>query len=239
MRPFQTWDCGDATCPIKSSEGKRLERVIVWSLESLGTLNRLIKNSTDALSVACVNADHKNTLRELIDALEKAQKNPYDQSLHERVWEIGEDAVNALPTEDKLVLLPWIPPFSNTIPEMAFCRVVDGWKDYVEKHTGVPYGQHRSRLSVVHECCDDCLNSLRNLFVHGTGFLEMDDRGVRRYAKFTRLAKDAASHSSSTNPILKIPSRVCAVLDGDIVMLNILEVCQYIEGLKELFFSLE
>ena len=122
---------------------------------------------------------------------------------------------------------------------MAFCRVVDAWKDYVEKRTGFQYGRHRNKLSAEHQCCDDCLNALRNLFVHRTGFLEADSKGNNRYDKFTRLAKESSSHSSSTNPILKIPGRVCALNDGDIVMLNILEVYQYIEGLKELLYALE
>ena len=184
-------------------------------------------------------ADHKDVVLDLIATLEAAHKDPYDQALHERVWEVGERLVNLLPEQDKLPLLPWIPPFSNSIPEMAFCRVVDGWKDYVEKRTGFSYGQHRNKLSAEHQCCDDCLNTLRNLFVHGTGFLEIDNNGNRRYDKFNRLAKEAAAHSSSANAILKIPTRVCALNDGDIVMLNILEVEQYIEGLKQLLFALE
>ena len=238
MRPFQTWDCGDASCPIKTSEGKRLERVIVWSLNSLETINQLI-NSTRVQQISCVSTEHKNVLAELIDALEKALKNPYDQSLHERVWELGEDAAKPLPPQRQLLLSPWIPPFANTIPEMAFCRVVDAWKDYVEKRTGFSYGQHRDRLSVEHQCCDKCLNELRNLFVHSTGFLETDSNGNKRHDKFKRLASEASSHSSATNPILRIPGRVCALNDGDIVMLNILEVCDYIEGLKNLLYALE
>src|ERR1700726_3256395 len=35
-----------------------------------------------------------------------------------------------------------------------------------------------------HQCCDDCLNALRNLFVHSTGFLESDSKGNKRYDKF-------------------------------------------------------
>jgi hypothetical protein len=238
MRPFQTWDCGDPACPIKSSEGKRLERIIVWSLDSLETIRHLI-DFTRTQAISCVNADHRNVLAQFIEALEKALKDPYDQSRHERVWEVGEQAVNSLPAEHKLLLLPWIPPFATTVPEMAFCRVVDGWKDYVEKRTGCQYGQHRHRLSAEHQCCDKCLNALRNLFVHGTGFLEPDSRGNSRYDKFTQLASEASAHSSAPNPILRIPGRVCALNDGDIVMLNILEVCEYIEGLKELLYALE
>src|SRR6266542_4909449 len=237
MRPFQNWDCGDASCPIKSSEGKRLERVIVWSLDTLETI-RLLIDSTRTQIIPCVSDRHRNVLAKLIDALEKALNNPFDQSLHERVWEIGEEAFNSLSAEHKFLLLPWIPPFANTVPEMAFCRVVDGWKDYVEKRTGHPYrtGQHRNKLSAEHQCCDKCLNKLRNLFVHGTGYLETDSKGKKRHEKFRRLAMEAASCTSSSNPILKLPSRVCALSDGDIVMLNFLEVCQYLEGLKELFF---
>jgi hypothetical protein len=238
MRPFQPWDCGDASCPIKSVEGKRFERVIVWSLDSLETIRRLI-DSTRTQRVPCASADHRNVLAQVIDALEKAMEDPYDQSLHERVWTIGEDAANRLPEEQKLLLLPWIPPFANTIPEMAFCRVVDGWKHYVEIRTGVAYGQHRKKLGPEHQCCDKCLNELRNLLVHGTGYLEADDKGKKRYEKFSRLATEASLHPSATNPILKIPDRVCALNDGDIVMLNVLEVERYIEGLKQLLYSLE
>ena len=90
-----------------------------------------------------------------------------------------------------------------------------------------------------HQCCDDCLNALRNLFVHSTGFLESDSKGNKRYDKFARLMKEASAFASTTNPILKIPGRVCALNNGDIVMLNILEVEQYIEGLKQLLFALE
>lgn len=237
MRPFQTWDCGDRSCPIKSPEGKRLERVLVWSQDSLETTRRLI-DLTATQRIACISEDNGNALAQLVDALEKAMKDPYDQSLHERAWTIGEDVVNRLPEDQKLPLLPWIPPFANTIPEMAYCRVVDGWKHYVEVRTGASYGHHRNKLSPEHQCCDNCLNQLRNLLVHGTGYLE-DDRGNQRYEKFSRLAREASSYSSATNPILKIPARVCALNDGDIVMLNVLEVCQYIEGLKELLYSLE
>jgi hypothetical protein len=237
MRPFQTWDCGDASCPIRSAEGKRLERVIVWSLDSLETTRRLIDSTTTR--IACVSEGDRTVLAQLVNALEKAIKDPYDQSLHERVWTIGEDAVNPLPDEQKLFLLPWIPPFANTIPEAVFCRVVDGWKQYVAARTGISYGQHRTKLSDEHQCCDKCLNELRNLLVHGTGYLETNGKGKTRYEKFSRLAREASSHSSSRNPILKIPNRACALNDGDIVMLNVVEVCQYIEGLKELLYSLE
>jgi hypothetical protein len=186
-----------------------------------------------------VNSQYRDLVPQLIEALDRARNDPYDQSLHERVWELGEQVVNPLPPEQELILLPWIPAFANTVPEMAFCRVVDAWKDYVEKRTGLKYGQHRNKLSSEHQCCDDCLNALRNLFVHGTGFLEADDRGNRRYDKFTRLAREASAYRLATNAILKIPGRVCALNDGDIVMLNILEVSEYIEGLKELLYSLE
>jgi hypothetical protein len=238
MRPFQTWDCGDTSCPIKTTEGKRLERVIIWTLDSLGTINSLV-SSTKLQEVPIVSTTYKNAVIELIAALEAAQKDPFDQSLHERVWELGEQAVNLLPAEHKLVLLPLIPAFANTVPEMAFCRIVDAWKDYVEKRTGLKYGQHRDKLSAENQCCDDCLNKLRNLFVHGTGFLEADHRGRRRYDKFTALATAASSYPSSGNPILRIPKRICALNDGDIVMLNSLEVRDYIDGVTQLLYALE
>src|SRR5437762_13649834 len=120
MRPFQSWDCGHVACPIKTDEGKRLERVIVWTLDSLETVKVLV-SSTTLQAVPVVGADLKDAVPKLIEALEKARSNPYDQSLHERAWEVGEQVCNLLPPEHKLVLLAWIPAFANTVPEMAFC----------------------------------------------------------------------------------------------------------------------
>jgi hypothetical protein len=238
MRPFQTWDCGDAACPIKTHEGKRLERVIGWTLDSLETINVLVR-STKLRTVPVVGEDLKEAVPKLIEALEKARSDPYDQFLHEQAWKVGEQVFNLLPEEHRLALLPWIPAFANTVPEMAFCRMVDAWKDYVEKRTGLAYGRHHDKLSAEHQCCDKCLNAVRNLFVHGTGFLEGDDRGNRRYDKFTELAQEASSYRSASNRILRIPGRISALNDGDIVMLNILEVSAYIEDLKELLYALE
>jgi hypothetical protein len=239
MRPYQIWDCGDTSCPIKTAEGKRFERVIVWAEVSLATINRLI--STNRIQkVSAANPARGVSLFAFIDAFEIAKAAPYDQSAHERLWLLGEQASSFLDGDEKLLLLPWIPPFSNTIPEMAFCRVADGWKFYAEQRTGLPYGtQSRSRLSPVHQVCDECLNALRNLLVHGSGFLEADEKGKRRLEKFTRLMAEATAHSSSNNPLLRVPDRITALSDGDIVMLNSSEVIDYIQGLKEMFIALE
>lgn len=237
MRPYQNWNCGDATCPVRSPEGKRFERVITWSELSLGTIHELISLSR-IQRVSGGNSLRGVALLAFMDAFERAKALPFDQAAHERLWVLGEAAANYLEGEERALLSPWIPPFCNSIPEMAFCRVADGWKYYIEKKSGLSYGESRRIQSPVHQLCDKSLNALRNLLVHGSGFLEADDRGGRRYTKFVDYAREAGSHIAS-NPLLKIPQRIAALNDGDIVMLNSSETVEYIQGIKEMFLALE
>ena len=176
-----------------------------------------------------------------MEEFEAAKAAPYNQAIHERLWVLGERAAAFLDEAEKILLRPWIPPFSNTIPEMAFCRVADGWKYYVEKRTGQNYGdKSRSKLQPVHQTCDECLNALRNLLVHGSGFLEADEKGRRRMEKFTVLQAQVATHGcESANPLLRIPARITALADGDVVMLNSSEVIEYIGGVIEMLVALE
>jgi hypothetical protein len=238
-RAYQDWSCGDETCPIRTPEGKRFERVIVWAQSSLATINHLISASR-IQNVPAKNPMRGMALIAFIEAFEAAKAMPYNQAVHERLWVLGERAAGFLDDEEKVLLTPWIPPFSNTIPEMAFCRVADGWKYYAEKRTGFTYGdKSRAKLEPVHQTCDECVNALRNLLVHGSGFLEADEKGKRRLEKFSRLQTQTAAHSASKNPLLQLPARITALADGDVVMLNSSEVVEYIGGVTEMLVALE
>lgn len=180
------------------------------------------------------------SLLHFIQAFDEAKLTPYDQAAHERAWQLGDRAAGLLDETERLMLGPWIPPFSSAVPEMAFCRLVDGWKFYLEEHLAVDYGpQSRAFLTDPHKVCDDCVNALRNLFVHSGGFLEVDEKGNNRLAKFTVLAPQAEAQQVSTNALLRIPARILALEAGDLVMLNFLEVAAYADGIKEMLYELE
>ena len=239
-RAYQEWNCSDESCPIRTPEGKRFERVIVWAQGSLATINHLI-SASKIQNVPAKNHMRVMALFAFMEAFEAAKAAPYSQAAHERLWVLGERAAEFLDDEEKVLLTPWIPPFSNTIPEMAFCRVADGWKYYVEKRTGQNYGdKSRSKLQAVHQTCDECLNVLRNLLVHGSGFLEADEKGRRRIEKFSSLQAQVTVHGgASANPLLQVPARITALADGDVVMLNSSEVMEYIGGVIEMLVALE
>ena len=58
--------------------------------------------------------------------------------------------------------------------------------------------------------------------------------------KFTVLQAQVATHGcESANPLLRIPARITALADGDVVMLNSSEVIEYIGGVIEMLVALE
>jgi len=129
MRPFQSWNCGDSACPIKTKDGKRLERVVVWTQLSLETLRQVI-DSNRLQCIPCVDNEHKKVLIQLIGALEGALKNPYDQSLHEQVWDNWRGRLLSLyNSHTEYLLEPWIPPLcehgagDGVLPN---CRCLEG-----------------------------------------------------------------------------------------------------------------
>ena len=172
------YDCGDPHCVIRTVAGKNFEGVIAYTMATLTNFYDLTAAHRTALSKtselnnpSAPAISLSAAVLEFFDLRDRIEKTPFDQNLLEASWSLLENVLNHLPETEKNFFRAWIRPTEPTLAEMAFCRIIDGWKFYLEELSGNKYGEHRDVLQGEEANLDQILNETRNLFVHCGGWL--------------------------------------------------------------------
>lgn len=234
------YDCGDPTCAIRSGAGKNFERVIAYAMETLKTVFDLSGAQNIGL---CVGASSEPALRaaalkKFLMFRESVDRKPFDQDLLESSWSALENALQYFREPEKLLFRVWVRPTESTLSEMAFCRVVDGWKFYMEELSGERYGKKRHNILQGEEIkLDEVLNETRNLFVHYDGVLGFNKRKKKKHADmFKTQLEDLIG---STSAIVDICRHAMGLVEGDRFVLGMRETVNYLDEVAQLLETIE
>ena len=235
------YDCGDPNCVIHTEAGKNFECVIAYTMATLINFYDLTAAHKTALSkiseLSKPSAPAKSlgaTVQEFFDLHDRIEKMPFDQSLLEASWSLLENVLNHLPDTEKNFFRAWVRPTEPTLAEMAFCRVIDGWKFYLEELSGKKYGEHRDVLQGEEISLDQILSETRNLFVHYGGWLGFNKLKAKAHADIYQ--KHLATLAHTKSKIVDLCRHAGGLSTGDRFQLGMRETQNY---LNEISFMLE
>jgi hypothetical protein len=235
------YDCGNSACVIRSQPGKDFERIISYAMDTL-------KNVFDLAAVQTVGISYppgpssSSPLRSaglaaFLGSRQSVESKPFDQALLEASWSALEGVLQYFSEAEKLLFRMWIRPTEPTLAEMAFCRVVDGWKFYMEELSGKRYGEHKAILQGEEIKLDEILNETRNLFVHYGGVLGFNKRKNKKHADI--FSAQLASISSSTSRLMDICHHAMGLADGSRFELGMQETVNYLYEISLLLEKIE
>ena len=242
VRPLQMpYDCGNPNCTIRSDAGKDFERVVSYAMETLKNIFDLAA-TVQSVAVSYTQTDSPRSaqrtaaLAAFLKSRTSVENKPFDQDLLEASWSMLEDALQYFTEPEKLLFRVWVRPTEPTLAEMAFCRVVDGWKFYMQELSGTEYGDHRGVLEEQEKTLDKILNKTRNLFVHYDGVLGLD----RRQRKHTEIFKALlAEVGDNTSRLVDICRHAAGLVEGDRLLLGMQETVNYLDEIAQLLENIE
>jgi hypothetical protein len=170
-----SYDCGNPDCVIRSIAGRNFEGVIAYAMDTLKNVfdltaaQRVKFSNTSSLTESPASALPVDGLSTFLHLHERVEQRPFDQALLEASWSALEELLEHFSESEKLLIRMSVRPTEPTLAEMAFCRVIDGWKFYLEELSGQKYGNHKGVLQAEELTLDEVLSETRNLFVHYGG----------------------------------------------------------------------
>jgi hypothetical protein len=237
------YDCGNPQCAIRTPAGKDFEGVIANAMATLQTVfdltavHRVKFSKTTSLTHSPASAVRVYALLNFLKLQEQIEKRPFDQILLERSWGLLESALEHFDETEKLLFRPSIRPAEPTLAEMAFCRVIDGWKFYLEELSGQPYGSHKGVLEGEEVILDEVLNETRNLFVHYGGVLGFNRRKKKKHRDIFQVQLSALS--SSPSRIVDLCHHAIALNEGNRILLGMRETLSYLHEISVLLDKIE
>lgn len=238
-----SYDCGDPNCPIRTPSGKDFEGVITYAMITLKTVfdltavHRVQFSKTSSLTESPASALRVSALLKFSAIKELIEKRPFDQSLLEAGWSVLEGALDQFDETEKLLFLTSIRPTEATLAEMAFCRVIDGWKFYLEELSGQNYGGHKSILQGEEVTLDEVLNETRNLFVHSGGVLGFNERKKKKHKEIFQ--SQLSILSSSQSRIVDLCHHALGLTEGSRMQLGMRETLNYLHEVSGLLEGIE
>ncbi|MDQ2868612.1 MAG: hypothetical protein M3R59_09430 [Verrucomicrobiota bacterium] len=150
----------------------------------------------------------------------------------EASWRALEEAFQYFSEPEKLLFRVWVRPTEPTLAEMAFSRVVDGWKFYMAELSGERYGEHQSVLIKEEKRLDEILNETRNLFVHYGGVLGLNKRKQKKHTEIFKA--QLAQVADSTSRLVDICRHAAGLVEGDRFLLGMQETVNYLDEIAQL-----
>ena len=210
------------------------------ALKDLYDLYGIARRSTNSTPTQLPQAGLQASFDTLLSRLEASEKTPYDQGLLEDKWAAVDQVIKCIDEPQKPLYRLWGSPAEPTLAEMAFCRVVDGWKFYLEELSQRNYGEgHDAKLSGDEEkTLDHVLNVTRNLFVHNGGVL--GTRNTAKPRKHLDIYKSKLGLlNASTSPIVDLCHHALGLKERDRLQLGMQETKNYLCAISELFETIE
>jgi hypothetical protein len=238
-----TYDCGNPDCKIRSSAGKDFEGVVAYAMATLQTVfdltaeHRVKFSKTSSLTESISSAPRVGALLKFLHLQEQIEKKPFDQALLETSWSLLEGVMEHFDETEKLLFRTSIRPTEPTLAEMAFCRVIDGWKFYLEELSGKPYGSHKAVLQGEEVTLDEVLNETRNLFVHYGGVLGLSKRKGKKHRDIFQT--QLSTLSSSQSRIVDLCHHALGLSEGSRVQLGMRETLSYLHEVAVLLEKIE
>lgn len=236
------YDCGNPNCTIKSIPGKNFEGILAYAMATLQTVfdltarHRVQFSKTSSLTQSPSSVIRVRALLKFSHLREQIEEKPFDQALLEASWSVLEGALDHFDETEQLLFRPSIRPTEPTLAEMAFCRVVDGWKFYLEELSEQQYGNHKSIFSGEEVILDEVLNETRNLLVHYGGVLGVNRRKKRHKETFQ---SKLSLLSSSQSRIVDLCHHVSGLNEGDRLLLGMRETLNYLHEVSMLLEKIE
>jgi len=238
-----SYDCGNPKCVIRSNAGKDFEGVVAYAMATLQTVfdltavHRVKFSKTLSFTGSPASSLRVRALLKFLHLHEQIEKRPFDQALLEASWSVLEGVLDQFDETEKLLFRTSVRPTEPALAEMAFCRVIDGWKFYLETLSGKPYGSHKSVLLGEEANLDEVLNETRNLFVHYGGVLGFNERKKKRHKEVFQ--NYLSTLSSSNSRIVDLCHHALGLSDGNRVQLGMRETLNYLYEVSALLERIE
>lgn len=238
-----TYDCGNPDCVIRSDGGKNFEGAIAYAMSTLQTVfdltavRRVKFSHTSSLTESIASTLRVGGLLTFLRLRDEIEKKPFDQALLEACWSSLEGVLEHFSESEKLLFRTWVRPTEPTLAEMAFCRVIDGWKFYLEELSGQPYGNHKFLLKGEEVTLDEVLNETRNLFVHYSGVIGFNKKKKKKHAEIFRSQLGILGSSSSR--IVDLCHHAIGLSEGSRFQLGMRETLNYLHEISVLLERIE
>jgi hypothetical protein len=176
-------------------------------------------------------------LQTFLQLHERVEERPFDQALLETAWNSLEGVLGHFSESEQLLFRTWVRPTEPTLAEMALCRVIDGWKFYLEELSGQSYGKHKRVLQGEEVTLDEVLNEARNLFVHYGGVLGFNKMKKEKHENVFQSQLTALD--SSTSRIVDLCRHALGLPEGSRFELGMRETLNYLDEISRLLEKIE